>query len=294
MKKVILSSALLFTILLSYSQNYSPFLQNIGWCIEIYAGTGYAMQAYTKEGDTTIGAFSYSKLFKNPDQFLVREDTILRKVWVILPDSTNETLLYDFNISIGSQIELSYIGAASVAYNVESIDSINTPLGSRKRITLSTNDTSYSQHLYWIEGVGSTYSPIYLNDPTYSWYEGHCLVCSYKDIGLQSFLGSCSLYCMAQPGDPCYSFIVGLEELNTEISIIIAIETWPNKILVKSSTSDKIQSVRMIAINGKILKEIHGLSNSTIEIGIDRYPMGFYILETMMENGKIITKKFTL
>ena len=294
MKKVILTSGFLFTLILSYSQNYSPFLQNIGWCIEIYFGTGSAMQAYTKESDTTIGAFSYSKLFQNENLFLVREDTILRKVWVILPDSSNETLLYDFSISIGSQIDLSYVGAASVTYNVESFDSIDTPLGLRKRITLSTNDTIYSPYLYWIEGVGSTNSPIYLYDPTYSWYEGHCLLCSYKDIGLQSFLGSCGLYCMAQPGDPCYSFIVGLDEINNEISNIIIIETWPNKILVKSSTSDKIQSVRMIAIDGKILKEIHGLSNRTVEIGIDSYPMGFYLLETIMENGKIITKKFTL
>jgi hypothetical protein len=225
MKKSVLSIIFLVTVIISYSQNYNPFLQNIGWCLEEYIGLGSVMGAYTNSGDTNIGSLNYAKLFKGNTLFLVREDIGLRKAWVILPNSSAETLLYDFAISLGSQINLNYFGNIPVLYTVDSFDSIDTPFGFRKRINLLTTDTVFNPNLYWIEGIGSSYSPVYLYDPTYApgtMSEGHCLICAYIGIGVQSYSGTCGIPCIGYSGSPCYSFIVGINDIkndNPEITI---------------------------------------------------------------------------
>ncbi len=294
MKRIILTQVLLLAITCSIGQTYTPFLQNIGWCVEEYYGTGSVMNAYENDGDTIIGSLSYSKLIQNEISFLLREDTTLKKVWVILPDSTTETLLYDFSVSLGSQINLSYVGGATITYNIESFDSINTPLGARKRITLNTTDTIYDPLLYWIEGVGSSYSPIFLTDPTFSFGDiGHCLICSYQSIGIQSYSGSCGIPCISLPGGPCYSFIVGIEENKSENSGIF-ITPGNNQVTIKSRSTKRIESIRLVSIEGKIMRSQQRINERSITIRTNSCPKGIYLIEAIMEDGEVITKKLAM
>ena len=294
MKKSILSIIFLVTVIISYSQNYNPFLQNIGWCLEEYYGTGYAMSAYTNNGDTTIGSVSYSKLFKGNTLFLVREDAVLRKVWVILPDSLSETLLYDFDISLGSQISLYYVGNNPVLYTVDSFDSINTPLGLRKRIKLSTIDTVFNPELYWIEGIGSSYGPVYLFDPTYAngqtGGEGHCLICAYQEIGVQSYSGTCGLYCYTYPGSPCNSFIVGINEIKKD-NPEITIEKVSTDLIRIRLNKNKIKELKVISVEGKLLKLVPNLYKNEYLLSTNDWTIGLYIIEVTSEDGNKITEK---
>ncbi len=294
MKRILIIQVFLLTVTWSIGQTYPPFLQNIGWCVEEYFGTGSVMNAYENNGDTTIGAISYSKLMQNETLFLVREDTDLKKVWVILPDSTNETLLYDFSISVGSQINLTYIGGVNVPHVVGYIDSVNTPLGPRKRITLGNSDTSLVSVLYWVEGIGSTFSPLYLYDRTYSTGGiGYCLICSYQSIGIQSYSGMCGIPCISLPGGPCYPFIVGIQKAKTETKSF-SILREPNQIVIQSNLSDKFEIIRIISIQGKILYSQHGINKETVTISVNSWPNGIYLVEATMQHGKVITKKLAL
>jgi hypothetical protein len=295
MKKSVLSIIFLVAVIIAYSQNYNPFLQNIGWCLEEYIGTGSIMSAYTNNGDTTIGSLSYTKLFKGNTLFLVREDIGLRKAWVILPNSSAETLLYDFGISIGAQINLNYFGNNPVSYTVDAFDSIDTPLGFRKRIKLLTTDTVFNPNLYWIEGIGSSYSPVYLYDPTYApgpMSEGHCLICAYIAIGVQSFSGTCGIPCIGYSGSPCYSFIVGINDLKND-NLEITIEKVTNDLIRIRLNKDKIKSLKIFSMEGKQLKSAQNINKDELLFSTNNWTNGLYIIEVISENGIKITGKLS-
>lgn len=293
MKKSILSIIFMVSGIISFSQNYNPFLQNIGWCLEEYFGTGSVMSAYTNNGDTTIGSLSYTKLFKGNIRFLVREDIGLRKVWVILPNSSAETLLYDFAISLGSQINLNYFGNTPVSYTIDSFDSIDTPNGFRKRIKLLTADTIFNPNLYWIEGIGSSYGPVYLYDPTYApgpVSEGHCLICAYFAIGVQSYSGTCGIPCIGYSGSPCYSFIVGINDLKTD-NPEITIERVANELIRIRLNRDKINCLKIFSGEGKQLKNVQNINENEFIFSTHNWTNGLYIIEVTSGNGIKITGK---
>ena len=294
MKKTVLSFIFLLVMVLSYSQNYNPFLQNIGWCLEEIAGTGYTTSAYINNGDTTIGSLKYSKLFKWDKLFLVREDSVLRKAWVILLDSLSETFLYDFNIALGSQITLHYVGNNPALYTVTFIDSINTPLGLRKRIKLTTTDTVFNPDLYWIEGIGSSYGPVYLYDPSYATGQtggiSHCLICSYKEIGVQSYSGTCGMYCITYPGSPCNSFIVGINEIKNDIPEI-TIEKVNTDLICIRLNKDKIKELKVFSVEGKLFKSIHYINKNEFFLSTKDWTIGLYLIEVTNEHSRKIIEK---
>jgi hypothetical protein len=294
MKKSILAIIFLVTGIISFSQNYNPFLQNIGWCFEEYIGTGSIMRAYTNNGDTTIGSLNYTKI-SGSSLFLIREDTTLQKVWVIFPNSSAEALLYDFGISLGAQINLNYFGNIPVSYTVDSFDSIDTPFGFRKRIKLLTTDTVFNPNLYWIEGIGSSYSPVYLYDPTYApgtMSEGHCLICAYIGIGVQSYSGTCGIPCIGYSGSPCYSFIVGINEIKND-NPEITIEKVTTELIRIKSNKEKIKELKVFSVEGKLLKIVPNLYKNDYLLSTNDWTNGLYIIEVTTENDIIITRKLS-
>lgn len=295
MKKSILSLIFLITGVISFGQNYNPFLQNIGWCVEEYIGTGSLMSAYTNNGDTIIGSLNYTKLYKGNTLFLLREDIGLRKVWVILPNSSSETLLYDYNISLGAQINLNYFGNIQVLYTVASFDSIETPFGFRKRINLLTTDTVYDQNLYWIEGIGSSFSPVYLYDPTYApgiMSEGHCLICAYMDTGVQSYAGTCGIPCIGYLGSPCYSFMVGIKDSNSQ-KPGITIEKVTTDLIRIRLTNDNIKMLKIFSVDGKLIKSDHNINQNEYLLSTNDWANGIFIIEVISENGINYNGKFS-
>jgi hypothetical protein len=292
MKKSVFSLISLVVAITSYSQNYHPFLQNIGWCQEEYFSLGSISTAYKNNGDTTIGNSSYQRLLKGNISFLVREDTVMQKVWVILPDSLSETLLYDFSISSGSQITLNYVGYDPVLYTVESTEMISTPLGLRKQIRLITNDTIFNPDLYWIEGIGSSYGPVYLNDPDYAPQpmQGSCLICAYITTGVQSYSGSCGLDCYPYPGSSCNSFITGIQMTNGKPEIIVE-KISPDLIRIQSK-KNKINQVQVFSIEGKRLKTIPVFLDDDVMLSTGDWAIGIYVIEISSDSGTKTPVKF--
>jgi len=97
---------------------------------------------YMMFGDTLIGAYYYKKIKREGDCCVplglyitngyvaaLRENTINKKVYVIMKDSINETLLFDFDLNIGDTLFGLYASEGASAYGnnyliVSSMDSI--------------------------------------------------------------------------------------------------------------------------------------------------------------------------
>ncbi len=132
----------------------------------------YAWYTVFTEGDTVINSQGYTKIYETgswgafgPQLFYsyeykgaYRQDTALRKVYIVPPSGSLEVLLYDFDLSIGDTLPSTFGG---VSYNeVLDIDSVLVGTAWHKRFLLnqlgwgSTGiiDTNYAL----IEGVGST------------------------------------------------------------------------------------------------------------------------------------------
>tara|TARA_B100000809_G_C15125528_1_gene526065 strand:- start:9 stop:902 length:894 start_codon:yes stop_codon:yes gene_type:complete len=294
MKQVFL---LFFLIILNNcisAQNYYQLTKNVGWCLEDYFGTGSTLSAYENNGDTLLNNFTYKKITKDGyTTTLLREDSIQKKAWVILPDSTTETLIYDFNLVTGNQITLDYVNYPQITYLVDSIDIVATPLGNRKRINLSTTNTTLAPTLTWIEGLGSTYGPIYLLDKTFAsgplGGSGYCLICCYQDIGVQSYLGSCGINFGSLENTKCDSFITSIKDSDSKNSSINIYFPTSNLLLIKSE-KELIKSIRVFNIEGKLVEQ-NKCNNKQFSIQTNKWNSGIYFINITLDNNQVLSQK---
>jgi len=211
MKKIIISLTLATLLLgLAIPQNtisqtnvYHPFPDSNALWRE-YSG-GYQCSCcsdyqYFITGDTIINSFTYHKIKKSGVKYsedmsgfctniiilyynnyigAFREDTINKKVFFIPENNSYDTLLYDFNLSIGDTLPTSIIND-SINYmnHVSLIDSIIVGNKYYKRYGLSSG--SNLNYVYLIQGIGSTFGLFgYLYPPFES---GTTLLC-FKQNG---------------------------------------------------------------------------------------------------------------
>ena len=114
-------------------------------------------------GDTVIGSFTYKKIKEYTYcqnnaattlglAALLRQDSIQKKVFLF--NGHGDTLLYDFNLSVGDTIPKWYINTTYPQNKISSIDSILIGTTYRKRFNISMGGCCGPQSL--IEGIGST------------------------------------------------------------------------------------------------------------------------------------------
>ena len=175
MKKLLLLIATLFTLTAKAQTSvYHPFPDsNAMWNINFYVWSGVCeweqRYSYVFSGDTLINSTSYHKLwtpavetvfnfstclpFNNPGyKGCIRQDTSLRKVFIIPPSDTVEQLLYDFNLQVNDSLKgfLVHSGYGPVIINIDSI-LINGNYRNRWTWQWDFGDTACI-----IEGIGST------------------------------------------------------------------------------------------------------------------------------------------
>lgn len=175
MKQISLLATFLFCLIISgFSQAYKPLVsESNNWSV-VSGGLGIIMKVcsvgtnhYKFQGDTTIQAKDYKKAFSSTDSLkqdweitaFIREDSVLKKVW--LRDLENkEGLIYDFDITLGSEITLyNPFFYDTNTYQITKIDSILIQTDYRKIYTLSIGDWNEQ----WIEGIGSKFGIINSN-----------------------------------------------------------------------------------------------------------------------------------
>lgn len=191
---------------------------------------------------------------------LIREDTVLKKIYIVHPDSVNECVAMDFSMSVGDSIYLPYSPNSSVLkngyYKLDSINSKVEVLGVRQHFYLSKYDapinflTGTKYYIEWIESMGATHFPVNIievqqsNDLSMPFscktnqYTSY-VTCKYTN-GIKHYQDSCALkYVNTHSGyvlfgDNCefYGFTGHVKEL----SFLNEVQLFPNP----SSANDQI------------------------------------------------------
>jgi hypothetical protein len=182
MKKYLLLLIVAISTQITFAQ-YRPLpMQNAEW---INWGGLYLLSCptctfvnykYYTDGDTIINSTTYVKIKKTELPAIndvsiyptytgaIRQDTLNKKIYIVLADSTTERILYDFSLQVGDTINsvLHDLASDCVGFNIETISSIDSILingNYHKRFNVqgSCNSVSY------IEGIGSYYGLIFPN-----------------------------------------------------------------------------------------------------------------------------------
>ena len=175
MKKLLLLFFILCYVIQTKAQTnvYHPFPDsNAMWC-----DTTCGSCSYTITGDTIVNSNTYHKLHQSCVYYqwsasgiceypsvaagatayisigyagAIRQDTAQRKVFFLLPNSTTDTLLYDFSLTVGDTIR-------AYVLNYHVIDTIDSTLiGTQYRKTWRTPNYQGGPDWKIIEGIGST------------------------------------------------------------------------------------------------------------------------------------------
>lgn len=157
MTKRLLYIFLIFQSLLASGQSssYKPFPTTYGnWVYRYYDNMHNptsTQRQYTLNGDTVISSVSYKKIFFNSIyKGALRENS---KIIYFIPDtSSTQHLLYNFNLTTGSQVIHPFGGAICTndTLTVAFIDSVLVSDGYHKRFNFNPVAPQ------WIEGIGST------------------------------------------------------------------------------------------------------------------------------------------
>jgi len=142
------------------------------WNVRSYdmdgSGYHYSRQYYFYYGDSTYKGNSYKLLFGGDGFFgspsLVREDTTLNKVFIVINDS--EEVLMDYNLIVGdvaSHYRYDSHPGVRTTYYVDKLDSTIINGVWHKVWNFKTISTCYDYIV--IEGIGCLNGPLFINDP---------------------------------------------------------------------------------------------------------------------------------
>lgn len=154
----------------------------------------------------------------------MREDTIAQKVWILSNETTEEQLMFDFNVGVGDILrnitftphESSMLDLSRAEYVVTDIGSLEGRKTIRLHATVPYNKeydpeaASYEQYFTWIEGVGEQKWGL-----SSTWFENGSAGGMYVNIT--------ALLCVQQDEEILYVSSYGNEygcELTTELNHI--------------------------------------------------------------------------
>ena len=176
----------LFSIIVQSSQaQYKPLpMQNAEW---INYGGLYLLSCpqctfvnykYFTSGDTVINALTYVKIKKTEYPNLnnvsvfptytgaIRQDTLNKKIYVVLTDSTTEHILYDFSLQVGdtNNSVLHTLGSNCFGYNTETVYLIDTiQVNGNDHRVFHFQGSCTGNGVSYIEGIGSDFGLLFPN-----------------------------------------------------------------------------------------------------------------------------------
>ena len=279
--RIIILSILLISVSI-YGQSYESLLENYGWCCEQEAGTGAVYREYYLSGETSIVDGMYGK------EYLIQEDTVSRKVWY--QNDGELELLYDFSLLLNDTFNVILHDAVIGSYTVSSIDTITTLLGDRKRWilylrdSLSVGDGVLDRNLIWIEGIGSTYGPLYpktipLGNVIFD--TKTCLEAVYDHDRVQVFQGYCNIIGGYWP-DECKFITSGISHTDSE-SILAHFNAVGD---LEVTSVNRIDRVVIYDINGK---HVYNCMNSSADNHMNipnDLSIGVYFCELYFETNE--------
>lgn len=242
------------------------------------------------DGDTTIGIYTYLKLYKNgyissncppPGYYYYRQywgsfrqDIPARKVYLF--ENGNETLAYDFNLNVGDTLPATsclYFGYENI---VQSIDS--TLIGSEyhKRFWLKNNYAAL------IEGIGTTLGAF---APIVPFFEsGNDLWCVRRNNQIQW---------TSSPGNECSLTSIS-EYSSTEKEILITPNPFSLSTTIQTNNNLLNATLTIFDPLGEQVKQIKSLSGQKIILHRDNLPNGIYFIRLSQDSKTIGTGRLLI
>lgn len=295
MKKILLSSSLKIIFLLAFhlsSAQVNTYFQHYPvWQItSAFSVPAPCIQEesfnYYSSGDTVINLLTYKKIYKKgrgifnwyapppvgcsgtynyidtlPSFFLRSAG---KQMFVSFPLSSSEQLLYDFNLSVGDTLPLSFNNFFS-GVTVYAIDSVYTPYGYLQRFALSGGSGSQ----YLIEGIGHSRGLI---EPLQTILEGGFLLTCFS-LNDTSYFPSIGATC---------NLAIGIESIDKSISLSVSPNPFSN-LLSFTSESNEVLEVNLYDIASRRL--INQKFTHSISLNTEQLATGIYLYEIRSKDG---------
>jgi hypothetical protein len=308
------------------SNTYIPFPDSIANWISLNGGrqscfccTGGTclfneIEQYNMLGDTVIGLHSYKKLYRSyvRDNFTsggplscspfcsddtdsegasqyfgaIRQDTTLRTVYITTVNTTQEELLYDFNLHLGDTIPTCYVPLLG-GNIITKIDSVLLEGVYHKRflfkagIVFPEADSGYTA---LIEGIGCTNGFLNAIIPTFEYYNS--LSCfSNNNVAIYN----------SYPTTNCIPLSVGIKPQSIKTNNIILAPNPANKEVILTTT-EELQNAKLEVHNlhGNVVlskTELYGLS---VLINVEKLAKGMYYVNVIQPSSLFTTQKLII
>ena len=255
---------------------------------------------YKYVGDTSINSIeykmisciteyaSYQNMFASIRYCVIREDTLLKKVFVLMNDT--EQVLMDYNLAMGDTVLHVNSQHDTSKYFVSGIDStiINSVYHKVWRFdNIFTHPvTSWAPYYYIIEGVGCSNGPLFIIWPLY--FEGvENLNCFYNNGFCP--LVSPSVQELTIQGwltfDNQTSCILGINT-TTQTNTRIVISPNPTTISLDVITTNKITTLVITNLLGQTVYA-HEYNSQQVHVNVADLPKGIYFVKV---NGGEVRK----
>lgn len=291
-KIIFFYTVLWFSLLFSKhvnSQSYIKLINNYSEWHVTTCNSGCLTDKYYTIGDTLINNLHYSflDLYHYNKNFVIREDTLSRKVYMRLlsqPPNAKDYLLYDFSLQVSDTTSIQNPGSPYPLLAGEFIlDSIiSKPLltQNHRYFYFHALDTlmANTKNTIWVEGIGSL---CLINTPgAMPQINGVGQLSCFFSNGVQRFqdldsIANCSMI-----------YPLGLKDYSTNPSFKILQNFETKTIVVQSDLSVVPFSVALYDIDGaQKLREENILSGSH-EISLKDFSEGFLILKITDQYGR--------
>lgn len=281
----------------AFSQINSYFQNNPEWEIN-FASYGMDCVGYQDHynyyitGDTLINTHIFKKVFKKgiysqidasctPYNHTYYEDTLSsfflrstgKKIYVLMPDETDDTLLYDFDLDINDTLPLTY-NNEDPSLTVTAIDSTLTPNGFLKSFELSNG-------FYLYEGIGSSGG---LVEGIFPYFLSgiHQLLCySLNDTAyVLSSGGSCTVS-------------LSIQEFNNEFISTVYPNPFSENTVIRLNEELSNATLVVIDLTGAVVRTIL-FSGTEVKLERDGLSSGVYSYQLMTDSEKFSAGKIVI
>ncbi len=299
MRKLILIVLLLAMQITNKAQSYYPLPDsNAVWTLFHYGQTGSEIQKFGISGDTIINSITYKKIYWCFDynfnlanlyyKAAIRQ--INKKVYVVYPTHTSESILYDFTLTINDTAKVISQSGFLYSYKVASIDSINISGHYHKRWKF--NSASFHDEEYWIEGIGSTFGlllPLWTgSDNCFN------LLCASKDSSvIYQYLDMPNMpTCTGNLPYDCDGLLNPAsvrEQFIENTKTIIFPNPFSNSAIIKTNNELYDATLKVYDILGQEMLMLAHLNGQEIKIIKDNLNSGNYYYH-LTQNGSLVSK----
>jgi hypothetical protein len=292
----LLTSLLIAITACSQTNVYHPFpVSNAMWIGRHLAGT--FEQTYNDynlyiAGDTTIGPYTYHKLYQNgrisfwpptstPDHNYYgeyigafRQNIANKRVY--LYKNGVDTLAYDYNLNVGDTIRTSCLLIPGFKPSIKSIDSVIVDNQYRKRFWI--NGCNYAL----IEGIGSTFGAFdWIMCPFEGFNDLYCVRMGSQIVWTSSIGGPCTLTSIN-------------EDFAVENKVIFSQNPFSTQTILTSNVNLKNSTVLIYDSSGKLIRKLTNASGNSITIHRDNLPNGIYFFRLNQDDKIIATEKLII